>query len=182
MPHTHLRHFFKPCSRKRMPLPYMFRNSVWCPPTGTRLPHLLYCGVTSFCKAIKSCYFSIGLWGCCYTDILNHWPCTNLHPLILHRVHHCEQAAIRGLQPFSCKATLFRGRNLIEHSKLAPSGEQHLLVASAYHSGWFGREEMAGFRCHFSTIGTDVPVQFVQGGKRWVQWVPGYLLCMWLVW
>jgi hypothetical protein len=63
-----------------------------------------------------------------YTDVYNHLPHASLHNLIPHTVHHSKQANVSWFRPFGCRATIFRGRDLVEHHKLAPRGEQVIFL------------------------------------------------------
>jgi len=70
-------------------------------------------------------------WGCCahsYTDIYNHLPHASINNCIPYAVHHNARPNISWFQLFGCDATIYRGKDLVEHGKLAPSGEKGVFV------------------------------------------------------
>eukprot|EP00286_Rhodomonas_abbreviata_P028108 CAMPEP_0181313458 /NCGR_PEP_ID=MMETSP1101-20121128/14257_1 /TAXON_ID=46948 /ORGANISM="Rhodomonas abbreviata, Strain Caron Lab Isolate" /LENGTH=1511 /DNA_ID=CAMNT_0023420409 /DNA_START=376 /DNA_END=4908 /DNA_ORIENTATION=+ len=78
-------------------------------------------------------------WGACalyYTDVYNHLPHASLNHEIPHTIHTGQQADVSWFRPFGCRATLFRGRDLVEHHKLAPRGEQGVFIGLGMTHGY----------------------------------------------
>mmetsp|Transcript_61225 Transcript_61225/g.126463 ORF Transcript_61225/g.126463 Transcript_61225/m.126463 type:complete len:1000 (-) Transcript_61225:457-3456(-) len=70
-------------------------------------------------------------WGCAahfYTDVYNHLPHASIQNYIPYGVHHRVQPDISWFRPFGCDATIYRGKDLVEHGKLAPRGEKGVFV------------------------------------------------------
>jgi len=78
-------------------------------------------------------------WGAAalyYTDVYNHLPHASLNDEIPHTIHTGRQADVSWFRPFGCRATLFRGRDLVEHHKLAPRGEQGVFIGLGMTHGY----------------------------------------------
>jgi len=78
-------------------------------------------------------------WGAAalyYTDVYNHLPHASLDEEIPHTIHTGKQADVLWFRPFGCSATLFRGRDLVEHHKLAPRGEQGVFLGLGMTHGY----------------------------------------------
>lgn len=86
-------------------------------------------------KGIRTILLQSGLapefWGAAalyYTDVYNHLPHSALDGEIPAEIHNGKQADVSWFRPFGCRCTVFRGRDLVEHSKLAPRGEQGVFL------------------------------------------------------
>mmetsp|Transcript_68603 Transcript_68603/g.143115 ORF Transcript_68603/g.143115 Transcript_68603/m.143115 type:complete len:1720 (-) Transcript_68603:7252-12411(-) len=78
-------------------------------------------------------------WGAAalyYTDVYNHIPHSSLDNQIPQEIHTGKQADVSWFRPFGCRATLFRGRDLVEHHKLAPRGEQGVFIGLGLTHGY----------------------------------------------
>jgi len=78
-------------------------------------------------------------WGAAalfYTDVYNHLPHSSIGDNIPHNVHTGNQADVSWFRPFGCRATIFRGRDLVEHHKLAPRGEQGVFLGLGMTHGY----------------------------------------------
>mmetsp|Transcript_62060 Transcript_62060/g.128459 ORF Transcript_62060/g.128459 Transcript_62060/m.128459 type:complete len:405 (-) Transcript_62060:2033-3247(-) len=63
-----------------------------------------------------------------FTDVYNHIPHASLNGMIQYQVHHQITPDVSWFRPYGCKATVFRGRDLVEHHKLAPRGESGIFI------------------------------------------------------
>ena len=64
-------------------------------------------------------------WGCAAhlaTDLYNHLPHSSIDNNIPIAMHTNQTPDVSWFRPFGCQATLFRGRDIVEHHKLAPRG------------------------------------------------------------
>mmetsp|Transcript_60528 Transcript_60528/g.124585 ORF Transcript_60528/g.124585 Transcript_60528/m.124585 type:complete len:505 (+) Transcript_60528:1524-3038(+) len=78
-------------------------------------------------------------WGAAalyFTDVYNHLQHSSLNDEIPHNVHTGRQADVSWFRPFGCRATIFRGRDLVEHHKLAPRGEQGVFLGLCMTHGY----------------------------------------------
>eukprot|EP00961_Rhodomonas_salina_P199038 2684864-Rhodomonas_salina.1 len=63
-----------------------------------------------------------------YVDIYNHTPHSSIKNQIPYNVHHGRRCDVSWFRPFGCQATLFRGKDIVEHHKLAQCGEQGVML------------------------------------------------------
>eukprot|EP00961_Rhodomonas_salina_P287279 3881756-Rhodomonas_salina.1 len=59
-----------------------------------------------------------------FTDVYNHMPHHSINDQIPYAVHHGTRPDVSWFCSFGCSSTVFRGRDLVNHHKLAPRGEQ----------------------------------------------------------
>mmetsp|Transcript_57331 Transcript_57331/g.117328 ORF Transcript_57331/g.117328 Transcript_57331/m.117328 type:complete len:1978 (-) Transcript_57331:6636-12569(-) len=71
-----------------------------------------------------------------FTDVYNHLPHSSLDNAIPHTIHTGKQADVSWFRPFGCRATIFRGSDLVEHHKLAPRGEQGVFLGLGMTHGY----------------------------------------------
>ena len=91
------------------------------------------------------------------TDIYNCTPHDSLHgdsPFKRARGHHPDVAFIK---PFGCAAVVHRGRDLVEHSKLAPRGEKCVYIGTGQT---FGRRAYLAYSPRLNRVFATVDVQF----------------------
>eukprot|EP00286_Rhodomonas_abbreviata_P021100 CAMPEP_0181305828 /NCGR_PEP_ID=MMETSP1101-20121128/9952_1 /TAXON_ID=46948 /ORGANISM="Rhodomonas abbreviata, Strain Caron Lab Isolate" /LENGTH=1956 /DNA_ID=CAMNT_0023411799 /DNA_START=677 /DNA_END=6547 /DNA_ORIENTATION=+ len=77
-------------------------------------------------------------WGCAaifYTDVYNHLLHASIGGQIPYALHHNRTPDVSWFRPFGCRATVFRGRDLVDHHKLAPRGEQGIFVGLGMSHG-----------------------------------------------
>jgi len=77
-------------------------------------------------------------WGCAahyFVDIYNHLPHDGIHQAIPYAVHHQVQPDVSWFRPFGCKTTIYQGKDLVEHGKLAPRGEQGVFIGLGISHG-----------------------------------------------
>lgn len=70
-------------------------------------------------------------WGCAIhycMDVYNHIPHSSLNGRIPYAVHHGQRPNVAWFRPFGCHATVFRGKDIVDHHKLAPRGEPGVFV------------------------------------------------------
>jgi len=73
-------------------------------------------------------------WGCAahyFTTVYNHLPHASINHNIPYCVHHQVKPDVSWFRPFGCKTTIYQGKDLIEHGKLAPRGEQGVFIGLA---------------------------------------------------
>lgn len=93
-------------------------------------------------KGIRTLLLQSGLppefWGAAalyYADVYNHLPHASLDGEIPFEIHHNKTPDVSWFRPWGCRCTLFRGRDLVEHGKLAPRGEQGVLLGLSLSHG-----------------------------------------------
>mmetsp|Transcript_61726 Transcript_61726/g.127532 ORF Transcript_61726/g.127532 Transcript_61726/m.127532 type:complete len:383 (+) Transcript_61726:3261-4409(+) len=70
-------------------------------------------------------------WGCAahfYTDVYNHLPHSSINNAIPYAVHHNTTPDVSWFCPFGCDVTVYQGKDLVEHGKLAPRGEKGVFI------------------------------------------------------
>eukprot|EP00961_Rhodomonas_salina_P000258 3428-Rhodomonas_salina.1 len=63
-----------------------------------------------------------------WTDVYNHVPHSSIQDQIPFTVHHGLKPDVSWFCSFGCSCTVFRGRDLVDHHKLAPRGERGVFV------------------------------------------------------
>eukprot|EP00961_Rhodomonas_salina_P303138 3941115-Rhodomonas_salina.1 len=75
----------------------------------------------------------------CWTNVYNHVPHSSINYQIPFTVHHGSTPDVSWFRSFGCSCTVFRGRDLVNHHKLAPHGELGVFVClgmSHEHKCW----------------------------------------------
>ena len=68
-------------------------------------------------------------------DVYNHTPHASLQGRIPYAEHHGTRPDVSWFRPFGCEATLFRGRDVVEHHKLSARGERGCFVGLGMSHG-----------------------------------------------
>jgi len=78
------------------------------------------------CTALLQSQMAPEFWGLAAhycVDVYNHTPHSSLDGRIPYAVHYDRRLDVSWFRPFGCEATLYRGRDIVEHHKLSPRGE-----------------------------------------------------------
>eukprot|EP00961_Rhodomonas_salina_P157140 2115565-Rhodomonas_salina.1 len=70
-----------------------------------------------------------------WTDVYNHVPHSSINDQIPFTVHHGSTPDVSWFHTFGCSCNVFRGRNLVNHHKLAPRGERGVFVGLGMSHG-----------------------------------------------
>jgi len=98
------------------------------------------------------------------TDIYNSCPLTSLHGDSPHFRQTGKHPDMLFFRPFGCAMVVFRGKDLVEHRKMAPRGERGVYLGTGKQ---FGRR---AFMCYsarlnrvFASVDCEVDVTFPYG-------------------
>ena len=107
------------------------------------------------------------------TDLYNSTPHTNLgrDSLYFRRTGRLPDMSI--FCPFGCSMVMHRGKDLVEHRKLAPRGEKGVCVGIDTH---FGRRAFICYsaranRVYASRLQIQHPSIFISSGRSKAAWI-----------